>query len=69
MSEEELLYAALKSPLGLVVRADKARLLKAKAKIAKTDAALLDLSILGPDRSGQLFIIRNAPARKVLNEH
>lgn len=66
MSEEELLYEALKRPLGLVARANKDRLLKAKARLAKSDPAIMDLAILGPDRNGQLYIVRSVEARKAL---
>lgn len=69
MTHEELLYEALKRPLGVVVKADVSALRKAKAKLAKSDAAILELAILGPDRAGQIFIIRSLEARRALGEH
>ena len=67
MNEEEVLYEALASELGLVVKADPARLRRAKTKLAKSDPAILGLYILGPDRSGQLYVIRADEAREKLN--
>ena len=64
MSEEEILYLALASQFGLVVRASKSSLQRAKAKLEKSDSALLELALLGPDASGQTFILRTDQASK-----
>ena len=63
MGEEELLYQALASPFGLVVKGDKLRLQRAKTKLTKSDPALLDLAIIGPDPGGQLYLLRMDKAR------
>jgi hypothetical protein len=64
MNEEEILYEALNSPLGLIVRGSKSALAKAKSKLAQSDAALSELALIGPDPSGQLYILRTDRARK-----
>lgn len=57
-SEEEALYAALRARYGLVVRGETAALQKARARLAKDDPAMGDLSILGPDSEGQIWLVR-----------
>jgi len=64
MNEEDLLYKALTSPRGLVVRADKVRLQRARSKLTKNDPAMLELTIIGPDPRGQLYVLRNDKARE-----
>ena len=64
MNEEEVLYDALKSPLGLIVRGSKSALQRAKAKLAKSDPAISELALIGPDPSGQLYILRTDRARE-----
>jgi len=66
MNEEEVLYDALKSPLGLVVRGSKAQFAKAKSALAKSDPAISELVLVGPDASGQLYVLRADQARKGL---
>ena len=63
MTEDEMLYQALSSSLGLVVRGDRARLRSARAKLARSDPALLDLAIIGPNPAGKIFLLRNDKAR------
>jgi hypothetical protein len=62
--EEEVLYQALSSPLGLVVTGSRAALAKAKSQLAKSDPAILELVLVGPDPSGQLYILRSDQARQ-----
>jgi hypothetical protein len=64
MNEEEILYDALQSPLGLVVRGSKSALQRAKSKLAQSDAAISELALVGPDPAGQLYILRTDQARK-----
>ena len=64
MNEEEVLYDALRSPLGLIVKGSKSALAKAKTKLAQSDAAISELALIGPDPSGQLYILRSDQARK-----
>lgn len=64
MNEEEVLYDALRSPLGLVVRGSKSALGRAKAKLAKSDAAISELALIGPDPAGNIYMLRTDQARK-----
>jgi hypothetical protein len=64
MSEEELLYEALRTPLGLVVRASKAALARARSALAKSDPAISELLLIGPDPAGQLYLLRADQVRK-----
>ena len=57
-SESEVLYAALRAPFGLVVRGDLAALQRTRARLLRDDSALSDLSVLGPDERGQLWLVR-----------
>ena len=57
-SESEVLYAALSAPFGLVVRGDLAALQRARSRLLRDDPALGDLSVLGPDGNGQLWLVR-----------
>ena len=68
MNEEEVLYDALKSPLGLIVRGSKTSLVRAKSKLAQSDAAISELALIGPDPSGQLYILRTDQARAAHRE-
>ena len=63
MTEEELLYQALSTPLGLVVRADHKRLRKARSRVLVNDPAIHELVIIGPDASGQTYLLRADRAR------
>jgi hypothetical protein len=63
MTEEELLYQALSTPLGLVVRADHKRLRRARSRCLERDPALHELAIIGPDASGQTYLLRTDRAR------
>jgi hypothetical protein len=67
VSEEEILYEALRAPLGLCIRADKAKVQRALAKLKKSDPALMELLILGPDQSGTLYLLRQDRARETLD--
>jgi hypothetical protein len=58
LSESEALYAALRTPLGVVVRGDLQALQRERSRLAREDEVLATLSILGPDPSGQLWIVR-----------
>jgi hypothetical protein len=58
LSESEALYAALRTPLGVVVRGDLQALQREKARLVREDEVLVTLSILGPDPSGQLWLVR-----------
>jgi hypothetical protein len=62
--EEEVLYEALRSPLGLIVRGSKQALQKARAKLAQNDPAISELALIGPDPQGQLYLLRTDQARK-----
>ncbi len=64
MTEEELLYQALATPLGLVVRADVKRLRRARQRCLENDPALHELAIIGPDASGQTYVLRADHARQ-----
>ncbi len=64
MLEEDLLYEALKRPLGLVVRCDPARLRKALARLRKSDPALMELQLIGPSPNGETFVLRTLEARR-----
>jgi hypothetical protein len=57
-SEAETLYAALRARYGLVVRGDLQALQRERARLAKDDPALGDLSMLGPDENGQIWLVR-----------
>jgi len=63
MTEEELLYQALATPLGLVVRADHKRLRRARQRVLVNDPAIHELAIIGPDQSGQTYVLRADHAR------
>jgi hypothetical protein len=64
VNEEEVLYDALQSPLGLIVRGSKSALARARAKLAQNDPAISELALIGPDLAGQLYILRTDQARK-----
>ena len=66
--EAELLYAALRSPLGVVVRCDPTRLRSTRAQLLTRDPALRDLRVLGPDASGQLWLLRAVQANAELRK-
>ena len=54
----ECLYAALRAPYGLLVRGNREQLERERARLAREDEALHALSVLGPDPSGQLWLVR-----------
>ena len=64
MNEEEVLYDALRSPLGLVIRGSKSALARTRAKLAQSDPAISELALIGPDPAGQLYILRTDQVRK-----
>lgn len=55
---EEALYAALAARWGLLVRGDLAALQKARIRLAKEDEAMAQVSVLGPDPEGRLWLVR-----------
>jgi len=57
-SEPEVLYAALSARYGLVVRGDLVALQKARARLVKEDSAMSELTLLGPDERGQIWLVR-----------
>ena len=65
MNEEEILYDALRAPLGLVVTGDRQRLTRARTKLVANDPAMHELAIIGPDRSGNIYLLRTDAARKL----
>jgi hypothetical protein len=58
LSEADALYAALSARFGLVVRGDLQAFTKARAALAKEDSAVAQISVLGPDENGQLWLVR-----------
>ncbi len=64
MNEEEVLYDALRSPLGLVVKGSKVAFSRAKTKLAQSDPAISELALIGPDPAGNLYILRTDQARQ-----
>jgi hypothetical protein len=64
-SEAEALYAALSARYGLVVRGDLQALQRARQKFAKDDEALQQLSVLGPDTEGRLWLVRRAKLARI----
>ncbi len=64
MLEADLLYEALKRPLGAVVRCDVQRLKAALSKLKKSDPALLELQVIGPSPNGEIFILRTLEAQQ-----
>jgi len=58
LSESEALYAALRTPLGVVVRGDLQALQRERTRLAREDEVLATLAVLGPDEQGQLWIVR-----------
>jgi hypothetical protein len=64
MSEEELLYEALHTPLGLVVSGSRQRFSNARRKLLADDPALHELVVVGPDPAGQIYLLRTDNARK-----
>ena len=63
MTEDEMLYQALSSPLGLVIRADRQRVAAACKRLSANDPAVLDLLLIGPDPAGSLYVLRADAAR------
>lgn len=67
MSPADALYAALVAPLGLVLRAgDGDALRRARSELARSDDALRELAILGPDASAQVWLVRKDRLRELL---
>ena len=64
MTEENLLYDALSTTFGLVVRGERKRFAQAKRRLLETDPAMHELTIIGPDNAGQIYLLRT----KVENE-
>lgn len=55
---EEALYAALSARFGLLVRGDLAALQRARTRLCKDDEAMSQVSVLGPDPEGRLWLVR-----------
>lgn len=62
MKAQDVLYDALRKPLGVIVRGDVKALRRARSE-AKGDIAVSDLAILGPDGSGQVWVVRKDAIR------
>jgi hypothetical protein len=62
---DEALYEALKAPLGLIVLGDWQLLQEAKERLQRDDPSMADLSILGPDLQGQVFLARKWELKKL----
>jgi hypothetical protein len=58
LSEPEAIYAALSARYGIVVRGDLSAFTRERARLAKEDSAVAQLSVLGPDENGQLWLVR-----------
>lgn len=67
MNAAEALYAALCTPLGLVLRAgDGERLRAERSRLLRDDEALRELAVLGPDTSAQIWLVRKDALRELL---
>lgn len=67
MTPAEALYAALNAPLGLVLRAgDGQRLREERTRLLKSEGALRELSVLGPDGLAQIWLVRKDRLRELL---
>lgn len=65
-TEQDVIYEAARATFGLVVRGDAKRLRAARTSLVASDASLVDLAVLGPDRSGQVWLVRKDALRKHL---
>jgi hypothetical protein len=65
-AEQDMIYAAARATFGLVVRGDAKRLRAARTALVQCDASLVDLAVLGPDRSGQVWLVRKDALRRHL---
>jgi hypothetical protein len=65
-AEQDLVYLAAGKAFGLVVRGDAKRLRAARTSLVASDASLVDLAVLGPDRSGQVWLVRKDALRRHL---
>lgn len=67
MTPSEVLYAALRTPLGLVLRAgDGERLRTERSRLARADEAMRELAVLGPDQHAQVWLVRKDKLRALL---
>lgn len=67
MSPADTLYAALRAPLGLVLRAgDGEKLRTERTRLAREDEALRELAVLGPDQHAQVWLVRKNKLRELL---
>jgi hypothetical protein len=65
-AEQDLVYLAAGKAFGLVVRGDAKRIRAARTALVASDASLVDLAVLGPDRSGQIWLVRKDALRRHL---
>ena len=65
MNEKEALYEALRAPFGVIVRGSVKALRKARETL-RADVAMMEMTILGPDGSGQIWLVRKDRLREHL---
>lgn len=65
-TEQDMIYEAARATFGLVVRGDAKRLRAARTSLVASDASLVDLAVLGPDKSGQVWLVRKDALRRHL---
>ena len=58
MTNQDALYAAAASQFGLIVRGSAQELRSVLNKLVRTDAGLIDLTVLGPDNGGLVWLVR-----------
>ena len=66
MNESEIIYGAMTTPFGLLVRGSAKKLREARSSLVRDDPALVDLVILGPDLAGTIWVVRKDSLRKHL---
>ena len=66
MNEGEIIYGAMTTPFGLLVRGSPKKLREARSSLVRDDPALVDLVILGPDLAGTVWVVRKDSLRKHL---
>ena len=57
-SPEETLYAALGARYGLCIRGSLQDLQRARARLVREDDAMTQISVLGPDPEGRIWLVR-----------
>jgi hypothetical protein len=66
MTEGEIIYFAMTTQFGTLVRGSAKKLREARSSLVRDDPALVDLVILGPDLSGTTWVVRKDSLRKHL---